>query len=313
MFHRNQANGPSNKKQQSPKGGQAQDAAVKDAPKEAPRQIQTGQTPVERYAKTQQQGSQPQGKQQGKVPPANQNRAAFYAQNNPQNYVQPYQREKEPTTMNMPTKTDAQANETQQAGPQGDQGRMDIPGGTFQRPGQPQGGRPAYPGAYPGSAAPAAAQAQPQNYASQTPASEPARSTGRKLVIGEGITMSGEIEACDHLIVEGTVEAALKGASMMDIAESGAFYGTVEIEEATIAGRFEGDLTVKGRLTIRESGAIIGAVAYGELEVEAGATLDGKINPLNSKAAQSGSKGSKAKRAQNGEELPFAEKAVAAE
>ena len=34
---------------------------------------------------------------------------------------------------------------------------------------------------------------------------EAAVSTGRKLVIGEGITLSGEIEACDHLVVEGTV------------------------------------------------------------------------------------------------------------
>lgn len=56
------------------------------------------------------------------------------------------------------------------------------------------------------------------------------------------------------LIVEGTVEAALKGASSLEIAETGMFYGTVEISEATIAGKFEGDLTVNGRLTVRSSG-----------------------------------------------------------
>lgn len=102
----------------------------------------------------------------------------------------------------------------------------------------------------------------------------------RTLTIGRGINMSGEIESCDHLLVEGTVEAALKGAKMLDIAESGTFYGTVEIEEATIAGRFEGDITVNGRLTIKSSGIITGSIAYRELEVEAGAVLDGRMTPL---------------------------------
>lgn len=105
-------------------------------------------------------------------------------------------------------------------------------------------------------------------------------STGRKLVIGEGITMSGEIEACDHLVVEGTVEATLKGASILDVAQAGMFFGAVEINEATIAGRFEGDITVNGRLTVRSTGTITGTLSYKELAVEAGATIDGKINPL---------------------------------
>lgn len=106
---------------------------------------------------------------------------------------------------------------------------------------------------------------------------------GRRLVIGEGITMSGEIEACDYLVVEGTVEAALKGASVLEIAENGIFYGTVEIDEATVAGRFEGDITVNGRLTVTSSGSITGTIAYKELAVDAGATVDGKITPLAAK------------------------------
>nr|MBI1231009.1 hypothetical protein [Cytophagales bacterium] len=102
----------------------------------------------------------------------------------------------------------------------------------------------------------------------------------RVLTIGRGINMSGEIESCDHLMVEGTVEAALKGAKLLEIAESGTFYGTVEIEEATIAGRFEGDLTVSGRLTVKSTGVITGSIAYRTLEVESGAVVDGRLTPL---------------------------------
>lgn len=150
---------------------------------------------------------------------------------------------------------------------------VDIPAtaSPFQRPTShtaPAAPRPAAPsyGAYP------AAYGSPMAAASQD-------AKGRRLVIGQGIAMSGEIESCDTLVVEGTVEAALKGASILEVAETGMFYGTVEIDEATIAGKFEGDLTVNGRLTVRSTGSVVGAIAYKELAVEAGAVIDGKITP----------------------------------
>lgn len=111
-------------------------------------------------------------------------------------------------------------------------------------------------------------------------------SDGRKLIIGEGITMSGEIENCDQLLVEGTVEATLNGAKMLDIAETGIFFGSVDIEEADIAGRFDGDLTVDGRLTIRSTGSIRGSIVYRELIVEAGANIEGKIASMASAGAK---------------------------
>ncbi len=167
-----------------------------------------------------------------------------------------------------------------------------------------------------------------QGYMSPSPSETPAVSTGRKLVLGEGITMSGEIEACDHLVVEGTVEATLKGASVLEVAQSGMFFGAVEINEATIAGRFEGDLVVNGRLTIRSTGTVMGTISYKELAVEAGATIDGQINPMSvNRVATTDKKSSVSKSpshntahqqqagksSETGSELPFAtKKSVAA-
>lgn len=151
------------------------------------------------------------------------------------------------------------------------------------------------------------------------PQTSGAQSQGRRLVIGEGITMSGEIEACDTLLVEGTVEAALKGAEVLEISETGVFYGAVEIEEATIAGRFEGDITVNGKLTVLSSGAITGSIVYKELAVEAGAVIDGKISPMSAEASSSASKpaekkskvATKGKSSAPANELPFAGNASA--
>ena len=214
----------------------------------------------------------------------------------------------EKDTLMTPADNDVKADNTQAAG-NAAPSRIDIPGGVFSRPGQatPMAGRVpgAYPGTYPGAAT--------YGQSAAATANDPA--AGRKLYIGQGITLSGEIEACDHLVVEGTVEAALKGASVLEIAEAGAYFGTVDIDEATIAGRFEGDLTVRGRLTIKASGSITGAITYKELAIEAGATVDGKITPLDAKTVSGARKsGGKAKSSVDfGAELPFEGKAVAAE
>lgn len=215
------------------------------------------------------------------------------------NNTQP-QTNKDTETMNSPQTKDQETPT---------ENRVDIPGNNFNRPAQPAASqpvsRPSYPGSYPGANTP--------SYGGQT--ANNAQADGRKLVIGQGISLSGEIESCDYLIVEGTVEAALKGASNMDISESGAFYGTVEIESATIAGRFEGDITVNGRLTVKSTGTIIGSVTYKELQIEAGAMIEGSVTPFDSQGANRTAKKSmkttKAKVQQdNHAELPFADKAA---
>jgi cytoskeletal protein CcmA (bactofilin family) len=182
---------------------------------------------------------------------------------------------------------------------------LDIPVSPYQRPGQaPVRSGAGYPGAYPATAYPARAGAAPG--AAAAPAGD------RRLLIGRGITISGEIESCDHIVVEGTVEAALKGATVLEIAEQGVFYGTVEIEEATVAGRFEGDITVHGRLTIRASGTITGSISYKELEVEAGAIIDGRLTPAGSEnRAKQGGKGKSGKKDTSNDDGLFSTKAAA--
>jgi len=131
------------------------------------------------------------------------------------------------------------------------------------------------------ASAPAPSYSAPAQSARRDIPEAPAADVGdRRLAIGRGITMSGEIESCDHLYVEGTVEAALKGANQLEIAESGVFYGTVEIQDAIIAGRFEGEIIVHGSLTVESTGIITGAISYKELSVEAGAVIAGRITPI---------------------------------
>lgn len=108
------------------------------------------------------------------------------------------------------------------------------------------------------------------------------REEGRKLLVGREISVSGEISACDHLVVEGSIEARIADCRTMEIHQGGVFKGSAEIEEATISGRFEGELTVKGKLVLRADGLVSGTIRYGTMEVEPGGRLVGTLEPLES-------------------------------
>ena len=104
---------------------------------------------------------------------------------------------------------------------------------------------------------------------------------GKRLTVGPGISLSGEITACDRLVVQGSVQVTLNETRAIEITESGRFTnGKAEVEEAEISGVYEGDLTVRNRLLIRSTGQVKGNVRYGEIEVERGGRITGSISML---------------------------------
>ncbi|WP_341705738.1 polymer-forming cytoskeletal protein [Ferrovibrio sp.] len=121
-----------------------------------------------------------------------------------------------------------------------------------------------------------------QASAAAAPASS-GRSDGadpKVLLIGRDISLNGRITACDKVIVEGKVEADLTDSRFVEIAESGMFKGSAEVEEAEIRGHFEGRLSVRGRLLIRGSGKVAGDIAYGQVEIECGGEISGTVQTV---------------------------------
>lgn len=102
----------------------------------------------------------------------------------------------------------------------------------------------------------------------------------RKLQVGRDITLQGEIGACDHLVIEGTVKATIRQLQQFDILDYGHFSGSVSAENADINGTFNGDLTISGRLWLRSGAKVTGTIRYGSLQVEKGAVLQGTVDAL---------------------------------
>jgi len=99
----------------------------------------------------------------------------------------------------------------------------------------------------------------------------------RTLIIGQGISLTGEVNSCDRLVVEGSIHATLQTCQHVIIAETGVFNGHASTENADVRGRFDGDLVVRKRLLIRAGGHVSGTVTYGEIEIESGGGISGTI------------------------------------
>ena len=148
-------------------------------------------------------------------------------------------------------------------------GRRDL------RPGDQQ--RPATPAIVPSPPKPAPASVAADPAPVATRVDEPA---GSKLIVGPNIKLKGvEIDDCDTLVVEGRVEATMVSRAIQ-IAETGAFSGKVDVDVAEIRGNFQGEMTARKRLVIHASGRVSGKIRYGKMLVQEGGEMSGDVGTL---------------------------------
>ena len=151
------------------------------------------------------------------------------------------------------------------------------------RPAAPQ--RPSHPpaprsgtGTGTGAGASSSSSSTSSSSSSAPAARKPARAESRVLHVGKNIRLKGEIAACDQLVVEGEVEAEVANASQLEILREGALSGSAEVDSASVSGKYDGKLRVKGLLVVKSGGTISGEVHCGELEVERGGRINGQIS-----------------------------------
>lgn len=142
----------------------------------------------------------------------------------------------------------------------------------------------------PPAASAAAAPAKPTITASPTtrPSAPVAgRPTGRAeagekrvLQLGKGISIQGSVTEAERIVIDGTMESQLLQCQELAISHSGVFKGEVQVEDADIAGVFDGTLTATGSLTIRATGRVLGVARSRRLSVEEGGQLTGRMEMI---------------------------------
>jgi len=92
--------------------------------------------------------------------------------------------------------------------------------------------------------------------------------------ITEGTTITGDISTKAGMRIDGNVTGNIKTPSKVVLGETGIIKGTLECENADIEGKFSGNMTISGTLTLRATAQVDGDVVAGKLAIEPGAAFN---------------------------------------
>ena len=97
-----------------------------------------------------------------------------------------------------------------------------------------------------------------------------------KVIIGEGVTIKGEITNADDVQIDGTADILLK-TDNITVGAKGDLSGTIEAHNADIWGKVEGDLKISNTLTVQELGTVSGKIEYEKLQIKLGGNITGDL------------------------------------
>ena len=97
-----------------------------------------------------------------------------------------------------------------------------------------------------------------------------------KVVIGNGVSITGEIKKADEVQIDGEADVTMKTDNVL-IGNTGKCKGNVETHNADIWGAFDGDLKASGTLTIQAEGNATGSIEYQNMQIKLGGKLSGDI------------------------------------
>tara|TARA_B100001287_G_C22494380_1_gene440480 strand:- start:93 stop:554 length:462 start_codon:yes stop_codon:yes gene_type:complete len=97
-----------------------------------------------------------------------------------------------------------------------------------------------------------------------------------KVVIGHGVTITGEIKKADEVQIDGDADIIMKTDNIV-VGATGHCKGNIETHNADIWGAFDGDIKASGTLTIQEQGKVSGSIEYQNIQIKLGGKLSGDI------------------------------------
>jgi len=97
-----------------------------------------------------------------------------------------------------------------------------------------------------------------------------------KVVIGEGVSIKGEIINAEEVQIDGTADIVLKTENI-NVGSKGILNGSIDAKNADIWGKVDGDLKVSNTLTVQELGHVSGKIEYSQLQIKLGGNITGEL------------------------------------
>lgn len=96
-------------------------------------------------------------------------------------------------------------------------------------------------------------------------------------IIGQGITIRGNLTGEEPLIIEGRVEGTITLRNHLTVEGSGIVYADIEAENLTIKGQVNGNIVVQQAVAILSSAKVVGNIKAPRIIIEEGALFKGGI------------------------------------
>jgi len=97
-------------------------------------------------------------------------------------------------------------------------------------------------------------------------------------VIGDGLTIEGELTGDDEVVVHGTVRGTLTTSDAVSIASSGAVEADVTASSVSVAGQVTGNVVAQERVDIQAGGRLVGDVKAARFTIADGASFKGSVD-----------------------------------
>lgn len=96
-------------------------------------------------------------------------------------------------------------------------------------------------------------------------------------IIGENVSLKGTLSFQKMIQIDGTFEGEIESKGKIIIGPRGYVKAHLNLEEAFIAGKVEGDITVKERLVLRGRAEVRGNITAPLLSVDEGVSIIGQV------------------------------------
>ena len=101
-------------------------------------------------------------------------------------------------------------------------------------------------------------------------------------IIDNELTVDGTLSTKGTLIIKGVVKGTLVGEKVT-IAEEGAVFADTRVNDITIGGTFEGEVSASNKLIVLPTGNCSGKIVCKDFIVEAGGILNAQVSCIKPK------------------------------
>ena len=113
---------------------------------------------------------------------------------------------------------------------------------------------------------------------------KPIEVTRLSSLIAAGVEIAGDVVITDGLRIDGQVEGNVvckqDAHGLLVLSEKGCIVGGARVYDAVINGTIRGDLEVEHFLELQSNARVTGNIRYRQLQMECGATVDGRLESV---------------------------------